>query len=278
MTPEPFSEAGATVAHSTATSRRKKGEKPSKPRPDFPLTPHPAGQWCKKIRGKLYYFGPWGDPQSALNRYLDIRDDLQAGRDPQPDGCVLRDLCNQFLTVKQSLVNTGELTKRSWDDYKATCERLIRLFGLTASVESLRPQDFVGLKEDIAATRKSLASMAGETVVNLVSVGKYSLQKRGFLMPRKPEPRQKVSPPVLAERWGLACEKIVAFIRSGELRAINVASRGSTRPRSLIDEKDIRAFKQQRRVATSKRRHGDAIREFRRVLQRRHRHVHATAS
>jgi hypothetical protein len=26
--------------------------KPPKPYPEFPLTAHPAGYWCKKIRGK----------------------------------------------------------------------------------------------------------------------------------------------------------------------------------------------------------------------------------
>ena len=35
----------------------------------FPLTLHPTGQYCKKIRGKMYYFG--SDKKQALQDYLD---------------------------------------------------------------------------------------------------------------------------------------------------------------------------------------------------------------
>ena len=35
----------------------------------FPLTLHKTGQYCKKIRGKIYYFG--SDKGRALESYLD---------------------------------------------------------------------------------------------------------------------------------------------------------------------------------------------------------------
>ena len=35
----------------------------------FPLTLHPTGQFYKKIKGKLYYFGT--EKQKALQRYLE---------------------------------------------------------------------------------------------------------------------------------------------------------------------------------------------------------------
>src|ERR1051325_6720771 len=86
--------------------------KPKKPYPEFPLTAHNNGKWCKKIRGRLYYFGPWSDPDGALQKYLDQKDDLHAGRTPRADVQEVRvkDVCNAFLAAKDQLVQAGELS------------------------------------------------------------------------------------------------------------------------------------------------------------------------
>jgi hypothetical protein len=110
--------------NSTTPARSGKPPKPSKPYPEFPLTAHPAGQWCKKIRGRLHYFGPWDDPDGALGKYQEQRDDLHAGRTPRPDPAALtvKELANALLNAKQALVDAGELSPRTWAGYKDACE------------------------------------------------------------------------------------------------------------------------------------------------------------
>lgn len=45
-----------------------KADPPAKPFPSYPLYAHRSGQWAKKIRGPARYFGPWSDPQGALQK------------------------------------------------------------------------------------------------------------------------------------------------------------------------------------------------------------------
>jgi integrase len=138
--------------HSTAAGPDGKPGKPAKPYPEFPLTAHPAGCWCKKIRGKLYYFGPWGDPDGALAKYLGQKEDLHAGRKPRPDpgSATVKDMANAFLNHKQSLLDAGELSPRTWGEYKETCDLLVGRLGKHRLASDLGPDDFAGLRNYMA--------------------------------------------------------------------------------------------------------------------------------
>lgn len=125
---------------------------------DFPLWFHAAsGQWCKKIRQKRHYFGP--DKQQALERYLRVRDDLLAGRTPQPlDAVTVEYTVNHFLTAKDHFLKNGELSPRSFADYRSTAQRMVRVLGRHQAVESLSPDHFRRLRADIAKTRGLVAT------------------------------------------------------------------------------------------------------------------------
>jgi hypothetical protein len=60
--------------------------------------------------------------------------------------------------------------------------------------------------------------------------------------------KTKVSPPQLAAQWGVDVHKIIGWIRSGELRAVNLATRRDGRPRYAIDVADLAAFEAARAV------------------------------
>ncbi len=126
---------------------------PEKPYPGFPLFPHCSGQWAKKIRGKTHYFGREAD--AALNKYLEQRDDLQAGRTPRDKTgeLTLRQLANRFLNSKRLQMEAGELSARTWNDYYNTCESMTEFFGKDRSVLDLRPEDFDRYRADLAKTR-----------------------------------------------------------------------------------------------------------------------------
>ena len=58
--------------------------------------------------------------------------------------------------------------------------------------------------------------------------------------------QEKLTPPQLAKIWGIGPDKVLAWIRKGELKATNVATISGGRPRYLIDKADLRDFEQGR--------------------------------
>jgi integrase len=137
-------------------ARKDHPSKVRKPRRDFPLFPHATGYWAKKVRQKLVYFGKVADDpkgKRALDLWLDQKDDLLAGRPPRAptaDAVTAARLANEFLTHKRSLLDSGELTDRTFQELYATCERLVRVFGRDSSIDTLVANDFARLRRDVA--------------------------------------------------------------------------------------------------------------------------------
>jgi integrase len=127
-------------------------DKPAKPYPDFPLFPHATKRWAKKIRGQLHYFGPWNDPDGALAKYLEQKNALHSGRTPRPDPTALtvKDVANAYLNAKNDAVQTGELSQRTFLDYRSIIDALVSGFGRHRLVDDLQPSDFASLKNKLA--------------------------------------------------------------------------------------------------------------------------------
>jgi integrase len=177
------------MSKSTRKGRpRKAAERPKKPYPDFPLTPHASGAWQKKIRGKVHYFGRWakrlngrlvrveGDGwEQALQEYKAVADDLHAGRTlrGKADGLTVADLCNRFLTAKLRKQTAGEIGPRMFQEYKEVTDLLVSAFGKTRLVDDLAADDFEGLRARMAERWGPVR--LGNAITRVRSVFKYAL-------------------------------------------------------------------------------------------------------
>jgi hypothetical protein len=60
--------------------------------------------------------------------------------------------------------------------------------------------------------------------------------------------RRNFTPPEVAKQFGVATTKVIAWIRCGELKALNLANRGCTRPRYSISPEALEQFERSRQV------------------------------
>ena len=156
---------------------------PAKPYPDFPLFPHGNGQWAKKMKGKLWFFGVWGDPDAALKKYVQERDEIQAGRDPRRGAGVARvssqeltvyDMCNLYLQRQENRVKAGELSQRHFVDGLRTCKRMGEHFGKFQRAAALLPGDFAAFR--LAFPRTWGAVIVGNEIQRVRSVFKWAAE------------------------------------------------------------------------------------------------------
>jgi hypothetical protein len=129
--------------------------KPRKPYPSFPLTAHNNGQWCKKIRSKVHFFGVWADPQAALNKYLRVAADLHAGQQPPQatlsrEASTVKDVCNYYLSHQLQKAHNEEIRASTFEDCRVTVQRFASLVGSGRDVSSLGPSDFEQYRSRIA--------------------------------------------------------------------------------------------------------------------------------
>ena len=120
----------------------------------FPLTLHKTGQYCKKIKGKLHYFG--SDKQIAFQRYLEQASYLH-GESRPTRGCTnagisLKTLCNLYLEHQEGRVEVGELTARHYADQVESLRKLVRFLGQYREVEQISALDLQNYRRKLQRT------------------------------------------------------------------------------------------------------------------------------
>ena len=166
------------MVYSTDSARSRKAHKPQKPDKDFPLFPHANGQWARKVKGKIRFFGVWANPQAALELWITEKDDWLAGRDPRvsrhPHGITVADLGYKFCQAKERKVTAGELSPLTMKEYKNTAKRLILAFGEKTPVSSLATGDFEKLRASIAEQWGPIR--LGNEINRVRSIFKYGVE------------------------------------------------------------------------------------------------------
>ncbi len=131
------------------SKRKKRSDK-------FPLTLHPTGQYCKKVRGKLYYFGT--DKQQALQRYLEQAAYLHTGRGTKPksttDTLSIKTLCNLYLEHQESRVTIGEIKSRQFYDQTRLLRDFVKFIGPNRVVSNTSTIDLQNYRRKLIKARK----------------------------------------------------------------------------------------------------------------------------
>jgi integrase len=149
----------------------------------FPLFKHPRGYWCKTVLGKHKYFGKVVDDPSgkaALKLWLQRKDYYLAGLEPpacEDDAISVKYICNKFLAAKEARLESGNLSKRTFDELKEVCEFFMSVVPGGIEAKNLAPQHFEKFLAALQSRYKAPASR-GKRVGIIRSVFKYGYDNR----------------------------------------------------------------------------------------------------
>ncbi|MEM7559692.1 MAG: tyrosine-type recombinase/integrase [Planctomycetota bacterium] len=151
---------------------------------------HAKGLWYKKYRGRFYYFYRCDDdPEGAfsIEKWRHDKLFIDEGQeppvyDPLNESCTgrttltVKDLCNHWLSGKETLHAAGELQKSTFDEYKATCDLLLDTVGKTLPAKFCGPQRFEQVRRALA--KKFNANGQAKRITQIRSVFTTSYEDR----------------------------------------------------------------------------------------------------
>ena len=105
----------------------------------FPLTLHPSGQYCKKIKGHIYYFG--SDRKQALERYFDQAMFLHGYNNTllksTNGNMTLKEICDLYLKYQKTKLQANNLTVRHHNDQIGSLKKLMEFLGEGCRIKSI---------------------------------------------------------------------------------------------------------------------------------------------
>jgi len=117
----------------------------------FPLTLHSTGQYCKKIKGKMYYFGK--DKKQALERYLEQAAFLHNGKTKMfktiNRNMTLRSLCSIYLQHQQAKASSAEITVRHYADQSTCLKKFMSFIGQHRRINEISTLDLQNYKRKL---------------------------------------------------------------------------------------------------------------------------------
>jgi len=124
----------------------------------FPLTLHPTGQYCKKIKGKIRYFGT--DKKKSLEKYLAqaayLHEAQRLVHKTSNDKMTLKQLCDLYLHYQNSRVLVGAITAKHYNDLIGSLGRLMAFLGQGCRIESISTLDLQNYKRKLQSSYASV--------------------------------------------------------------------------------------------------------------------------